>query len=320
MKTMKKKAIFISMMTAVMAFLFVSCSDDDDNGDVSAENYNAKVYITDAPIDNAEVDAVFVTITDIQIDGQSLSGFEKTTIELSALTNGQTQLLGDLDLEAREYDSIDIILATDTDANGDSPANYVVVDGSTKIALDPASETINVDEDVDIAAQDTNEIILDVDLRKAIVTDEANGGYNFASQTQLNNSVRVENTLNTGMVTGAVSNDTGNEESIMVAYAYEAGSFTETEAEENTAGVRFSNAETSSVVAEGSSDFSLHFLEADTYEIKFASYSDMDGDGTLEFEGMVNAETESGVTLDNVEVTADGEVNLVITLLTILPL
>ena len=316
---MKTKAIFISMMTAVMAFLFVSCSEDDSSGDPDAQNYNAQVYITDAPIDNAEVDAVFVTIADVQIDGQSLSGFEKTTIELSALTDGQTQLLGDLDLEAETYTNIDLILATDSDANGDSPANYVVVDGSTKVTLDPANATISIDDAVEVAAQDTNELVLDVDLRKAIVTDEANGGYNFAAETQLNSSVRAVNTISTGMVSGSVTNDTNNQNGEMVAYAYEAGTFTETEAETNASGVRFSNAVTSSVVAEGSQDFSLHFLEANNYEVHFASFTDTDSDGNLEFEGMVETEVDGSIDLENIEVTADSEVTLNIILMSILP-
>jgi len=316
---MKTKAIFISMMTAVMAVLFVSCSEDDTSGDVSAENYNTKVSITDAPIDNAEVDAVFVTIADVQIDGQSLSGFEKTTIELSALTNGETQLLGDLDLNAKTYNNIDLILATDSDANGDSPANYVVVDGSTKVALETSNATISIDDAVEVVAQDTNELVLDVDLRKAIVTDEANGGYNFAAETQLNTSVRAVNTLNTGVVTGTVTNDTDNQDGVMVAYAYEAGTFTGAEAQENASGVQFNNAVTSSVVASGSQEFNLHFLEANTYEVHFASFTDTNNDGTFEFEGMVEAEADGSITLDNIEVTANSEVTLNIILMSILP-
>ncbi len=317
---MKTKGIFISMMVAAMALLFASCSEDDETSvDVDAENYNTEVYITDAPIDNAEVDAVFVTIADVQIDGQSLSGFEKTTIELSALTDGETQLLGDLDLNAETYNDIDLILATDSDANGDSPANYVVVDGSTKVALETSNATISIDDSVDVVAQDTNELVLDVDLRKAIVTDEANGGYNFAAETQLNTSIRAVNTLNTGMVSGSVSNDTENQDGVMVAYAYEAGTFTGAEAEENASGVRFSNAVTSSVVVDGSQEFNLHFLEANNYEVHFASFTDTNSDGTLEFEGMVEAEADGSVTLDNIEVTANNEVTLNIILMSILP-
>ncbi|WP_158548366.1 DUF4382 domain-containing protein [Marixanthomonas ophiurae] len=316
---MKTKAIFISTMTAIMAFLYVSCSEDDDTSvDVDAENYNTEVYITDAPIDNAEVDAVFITVADVQIDGQSLSGFEKTTIELSALTDGETQLLGDLDLEAKEYDDIDLILATDSDVNGDSPANYVVVDGSTKVALEAPNATINIDSDVDVAAQDTNQIVLDVDLRKAIVADEANGGYNFSSESQLNSSVRVVNTISTGMISGTVTNETETQDGVMVAYVYELEDYTVAESEENTDGVRFANSVSSSVVAEGTQDFTLHFLEADTYEVHFASYTDSNNDGMLAFEGMVDTEVDGSIALDNIEVNAGAEVTLDIILQSIL--
>ena len=317
---MKTKAILISTMTAILAFLFVSCSEDDDTSvDVDAENYNTEVYITDAPIDNAEVDAVFITVADVQIDGQSLSGFEKTTIELSALTDGETQLLGDLDLRAKEYDDIDLILATDSDVNGDSPANYVVVDGSTKVALEAPNATINIDGAVEVAAQNTNQIVLDVDLRKAIVADEANGGYNFSSERQLNSSVRVVNTISTGSISGTVTNDTNNQDGVMVAYVYKTDAFTGAEPQENAEGVRFANSVSSSVVAEGSQDFTLHFLEADTYEVHFASYTDTNSDGMLEFDGMVNAEVDGTIPLDSIEVNAGAEVTLTIILQSILP-
>ena len=86
------------MFKPTLYFLFlslmVSCSkDDDDAGNPASETYTTEVYLTDAPIDNAEVKGVFVTIAEVKVNGLALEGFQKTTIDVSSLSNGTTKLL-----------------------------------------------------------------------------------------------------------------------------------------------------------------------------------------------------------------------------------
>lgn len=46
------------------------------------------------------------------------------------------------------------------------------------------------------------------------------------------------------------------------------------------------------------------------YELHFASYSDSDNDGKLEFEGLLNVTSKSDLNLLNISVSANAEVNL----------
>lgn len=64
------------------------------------ESYATTFKMTDAPVDNANVGAVFVTVSDIKVEGISLEGFNKTTFDLSTLINGQTKTLGNPQMEA----------------------------------------------------------------------------------------------------------------------------------------------------------------------------------------------------------------------------
>ncbi|MAP79947.1 MAG: hypothetical protein CL526_02545 [Aequorivita sp.] len=312
---MKTNVILKSMLALMILVGFASCSDDDDAMD-NQTTYNAKVYITDGPIDNAEVAGVFVTIADVKVNGTSVDGFSKTTVNLHALQNGETQLLGDVDLTANTYNQVSLVLDDQSDAAGNSPANYVLTTSNEKIELTADNNTINVNSSFDIEATTTNEIVIDFDLRKAIVADATNAGYNFATQTQLESSVRVINKNNTGIITGTATNNTGSDGKI-VAYAYTKGTYTASEAEENAAGVRFANAVTSSVATGTNNEFGLYFLNEGAYEIHFASYQDTNNDGVYEFEGMIEAEGNLGLDLLDVMVTANTEVSLQVLLLAI---
>lgn len=316
---MKRNAIFKSMLALILIVGFASCSEDDSNSDDQAA-YNTKVYITDGPIDNADVQGVFVTIADVKVDGNSVDGFSKTTVDLHALQNGDVQLLGNIDLSAKSFNNLTLVLDTESDASGNSPANYVLTQNNEKIELSTTTSTITINNEFEIASNDNNELIIDFDLRKALVADASNGGYNFASGIQLQNSVRVVNKLDAGTIMGTATNNTGNQTSTTIAYAYKKGSFTAAEESENTAGVRFGNAVTSSTTTGLNNQFGLHFLKEGNYEIHFASYEDTDNDGVLEFNGMVEAEGSTTVDLMDITVTANTETTLEVTLLTILSL
>lgn len=306
------------MLALVLLIGVVSCSNDDNSNDQA--KYNTKVYITDGPIDNADVQAVFVTIADVQLDGTSLSGFTKTTVNLTALQNGNTQLLGNLDLAAQSFTNLTLVLSTDSDATGNSPANYVLTESNAKIALATTTGALVINSSYEIVADAENKLVIDFDLRKAIVTDASNGGYNFASQAQLQNSLRVVNTLKAGTVTGTATNNTGNNDNVTIAYAYNKGTFTSSESNENSSSVRFANAITSSVATGVNNQFGLYFLHEGNYEVHFASYEDTNNDGNLEFAGMINAEAGVNLNLLDIAVTSNTEVNLQVVLMAIMPL
>ncbi len=288
--------------------LFVSCSEDDsvDNPDNSGEMNSTAVYLTDSPVDQANVEAVFITVAEVKVNGKAIEGFSKSTIKVSSLTNGSTELLGKLDLESGTTSNITLVLA-DTDEAGNEFANYVVLAGGTKQKLAAATE-ISLKDQVEIVEGANNEIVLDFDLRKSVKQEGEN--YAFVSKTQLEKSVRAVNTLKTGTVKGNVENTNEANADVVVAYAYKKGTFNEAESNANAEGVAFANATSSAVVSGSNGDFEIHFLEEGDYELHFASYSDNDQDGKLEFSGMVGASALSSIDLTGFRVESKSEVNL----------
>jgi len=304
MLSMKLKNLFKTSLVVLSLGVIVSCTKDDETVPPENGKYRTEVAMTDAPIDDANVKAAFITVADVKVDGQSLQGFQKTTIEISSLTNGKTQTLGNIDLASGAKSNIVLVLATDTDASGNTPANYIVTAGNETKALVTAAGEIKINDSFNVEEANDNRMVLDFDLRKAIVAD-GSAGYKFVSNSELSNSVRVVNAINAGTISGTV---TGDSSAKTVVYAYEKGTFTASESNSNGSGVQFANAVSSTVVS--GSNFGLHFMEAGNYELHFASYSDSDNDGKLEFEGLLNATTVSELNVMNITVAANAEVNL----------
>lgn len=270
------------------------------------EGNSTAVYITDSPIDEANVEAVFITVSEVKVNGKSVEGFNTTTIEVSSLTKGNTELLGELNLDAGTTSDITLMLA-DTDASGNAPGNYVVLSGGAKEELSGALE-LNISDQAEIVQDAQNELVLDFDLRKSLKHE--GDDYSFVSESQLESNIRAVNSMKTGIVTGSVDNTSEAEGDVVVAYAYKKGAYSESESNANGEGVTFSNAVSSSAVSQSNGEFEIHFLEEGDYELHFASYSDEDNDGKLEFSSMVEASTASSIDLSGFTVEANSEVNL----------
>ncbi|MGY5851665.1 DUF4382 domain-containing protein [Salegentibacter sp. F14] len=321
---MNLKYLFKTGILMLSLGLLVSCSDDEDDlgpGEPDAQTYETQVYLTDSPVDNPEVQGVFVTVASVMINGQAVEGFEKTTIEVSSLHSGQTELLGSLDLESGTTSDITLVLDNETDASGEAPGNYVLTAEGEKKALASGSNELSLNDNVEIHESNDNEVVLDFDLRKAVVANES-GEYSFASDSRLSNSIRAVNSIETGAITGNVSDFGSASADAIVVYAYETGTYGESETSADEEGLRFSNAVNSSVVAESSGDFELHFIEEGDYELHFVSYEDSDADGQLEFQGELEAAMANDVDTDllNLSVDANTEVNLDVVIIGLLSL
>lgn len=302
---MKLKNLFKTGLVVLSLGVIVSCTKDDETSPSENGKYNTEVAMTDAPIDDANVNAAFITIADVKVDGQSIEGFQKITVEISSLTNGQTQSLGDLDLSSGSKSDIVLVLANEN-AAGDGPGNYIVNAESEVKALTMASNEISLNDSFIVEETNDNKLVLDFDLRKAIV---ANGtsDFKFVSNSELSNSVRAVNTVNAGTISGTV---TGDSSAKTVLYAYKKGTFSNSESQANGSGVQFANAVSSTVV--NSDNFSLHFMEGGEYELHFASYEDTDSNGSLEFQGLLEASTSSELSLSNLSVTANTQVSIAV--------
>ncbi|TLF44432.1 DUF4382 domain-containing protein [Maribacter aurantiacus] len=297
------KTVTIALTTI---FLMTSCSKDDNGGsEMGAESYETTFMITDAPIDNANVEAVFVTVSDIKVDGTSLEGFNKTTFDLAALVNGQTKTLGNLQLEAGSYSNIELELDYDMDASGNAPGCYVEMVNGEKDKLEAASNKISITDSYEIFASNTNEIIIDFDLRKTIKEEQGtvSNNFEFVTMAELSAGIRTLNKETTGMISG-IANDVQNTSDKIIVYAYEKGAFN-AEVETNGKGdsnVTFANAVTSSEVSGLNNEYSLNFLAEGEYELVFASYKE-EGD-VVSFNSLLQVESTTGLNLGALSVTS----------------
>lgn len=292
----------ITMGTAMLMF---SCSEDNDNGNPEGETYNTTYKITDAPVDNAQIEAVIVTVSDVKVNGSSLEGFNKTTFDLSALVNGQTKTLGNLQMEAGSYSNIELVLDYDADMNGNAPGCYVEMADGTKDKIESTSQTIDISDSFEVFATNTNEIIIDFDLRKTIKEEQGTleSDFDFVTAAELSAGLRTVNREATGEINGTV-NDAENTSDKIVVYAYEKGTYnaeveTQGQGESN---VRFANAVTSAEVGGINNSYSLNFLATGEYELIFVSYL-KDGN-QFYFNSTLEVESTTGLDLGALQVTS----------------
>lgn len=300
-----KNYLKISGLALIALVGMMSCSKNDDAA-MEGESYNTSFEVTDAPIDNAEVEAVFVTIANVSVDGKSLEGFTATTINLAALVNGKTEALGNLDLQAKSYSSIVFELDFDKDVNGDAPGCYVEKANGEKDALIATSNKITITDKFEVLANATNVIVIDFDLRKTIKEekDGLSSDFNFVTMAELTAGIRTVNAELTGKISGSV-NDANNTSDKIIVYAYEKGTFN---ADVETQGkgeseVTFANAVSSTEVKNLSGSYSLDFLEEGEYELIFASYKE-DDNSEFYFNALLNVESTTGLNLGAIEINS----------------
>lgn len=317
MISQKIKTLFmISVFFSAIILSFSACNKGEEygEGEVTFE-------ITDAPIDNPEVKAVFVTVTDVKVDGKSFAGFNgPKTIDLLALQDGKAEVLANGNLEARSYSNLTLELDLQKDENGNSPGCYVLTDEGKKQISSSGEAVASITSKGNFMINEaSNKYVIDFDLRKAINSETSGEGtsYDFVSQSNFEKAVRVVNKTNTGTIKGSCENNTqSNADSYIVAYAYKKGEFN---ADAEMQGeVLFKNAKNSSLVGRSSSngEFVLAFLEEGDYEVHFARYSKNpdSNNGSFELETMLDIETTGNASLNNIKVGAGANVNLALSI------
>jgi hypothetical protein len=308
--------------------LFTRCSDDDGNN--VGQTGTIQFQITDAPIDDADIQGVFVTVTAVKVDGETISGFSgKQTIDLMAYQSGNVKLLGTAELEEGTYDDVSLVLDLDSDANGGSPGSYVLTNDNVKHSLKAGSDaTMEIEvESGNFTVEEggTANVVIDFDLRKALRYDDApsaNDSYDFVTKGELEASLRMVNQANTGTISGTAQDNLGVAGDLIVVYAYEKGSFNK-ETEINGQGesdIQFKNAVTSAVV-NGQGNYKLSFLKEGDYELHFFGYEDTDNDGDMELTGELDLDLIAGIGLDlnNISVDANSTVTLSVLIKGLLP-
>lgn len=295
-----------------------SCLKDPDTTNPPVSGVaRARFEITDAPIDDANVTGVVITVVDVKVDGVSWPGFDgKNTFDLLAYQKGQTKLLGEGELAAGTYNEIVLVLDTETDANGDSPGCYVKDAQGIKRKLQGGSQmVIKAGGGFDTKADETTVAIIDMNLRKSIVYQPgSDADFQFVTDPELNASMRLMDKANTGNILGDCTDGVSGSDKVIV-YAYKKGEYNVNEKFPQGASlIQFKNAVTSSIVAADGS-FNLSFLETGTYELHFISYRE-DAQGKLQVKGELQLNVlNSALNLlaMNVSATTTIDMDLVVT-------
>ena len=236
------------------------------------------ISLTDAPIDDAAVSAVYITITEIHYhrDGrwhvaEAFSGPQR--IDLLELTGGRSTLLAVLDLPAGAYTQIRFRLEVAQHGATTSPGSYLLFDD----AATPADESDDRVEPLfaPSAAQRgytavgeftvpwTGEtaITADFDVRKAVV-ETGNGQY------LLKPTIRLVVDELTGSIRGLVGNGTAYAD--LFLFAYSDGDSDSSEADAPNAGeTRFPGAVTSGGL-DPDGTYHLGHLPEGTYDLVVA--------------------------------------------------
>jgi hypothetical protein len=319
---MKKSNLILVSVIILFSLIFVQCSKDEAGME---EKGQISVKVTDAPSDDPNIKGTFITIADVKIDGQSVEGFTKQTIEISAYQKGEAKLLLNGENAAKSYSSISVVLDNETDASGNSPGCYVLTNDDKKnnlYASSVAENEITCTKDFEVVSNSETSMVIDFDLRKLVVhnTDTPEESeYKFVSSAEMKTAVRMVKEDNCGLVAGEVSNTISSDNETYV-FIYEKGKF-EASAEQEGQGannVLFARAITSAKI-ESDGSYTLSFLEEGDYEIHLASYAKMQTENKWAFKGMLNANSAiSGLLLNNISVSADTRVELNIDVLGLL--
>lgn len=300
------KTVIVKWMKALAfgcaVILFISCDDSNEPGGKG----NVQFEITDAPSDDANVKSVFVTVTDIKVDGKSIGGVAKTTLDLKAYSEGTTKVLAMASqFDARVYNNVTLVLDLNNDANGASPGCYLqMVDGTRhklKNSVDGTME-IKISKDYEVESNATTKVVLDFDVRKSIAYMNDVVRYRFVNDKEMSEAVRLLVKEKAGTIKGLYYEGDPMISDKIIAYAYKKGTFsasTETQAQGESA-MYFMNAAGSSEVKPGLNGrgFTIAYLEQGDYELYFASYAETPS-GRLAFNAILQTELNVGGTVGN---------------------
>lgn len=312
---------FKSKITRLFIFSILALSMTACKKDNTSSPGTVNFEMTDAPFDDAEVQAVFVTVASIKVDGKTIDNFNgKTTFDIASYQRGQTKGLGSTTLNSGTYSNVTLVLDNEKDQSGNAPGCYVLTKSGQKKAIAAASATseIVLNGQFKSFADKSSTAVMDFDLRKTIAYNST-GGYKFVSNSDMSSGIRLLQKSETGVIKGSTADASATASEKVVVYAYKKGTFNKaTEMQgQGSSGVEFKNAVSSCVASNGS--YELHFLEPGEYELHCISYKDKDKDGKLDIQGEFQASLLSGLNISSLNVTANATVTANINMSAVLP-
>lgn len=258
------KILFIVLFLLATA---VSCDTDSD----TAEDGQLRLYLTDAPVDADDIVGVYITFSEIHYHSQAnawevFDEFdEPVTVNLLDYTRGDTKFMGDFDMPPGTYTQIRFLLEAPEQGQGPptNPGSYIEFeDGTTEPLFVPsgAQSGVKAPGNFSVPANGVVEVTADFDVRKSIVKT---GGP--SPRYILTPVIRLVVTDQAGRIVGEVSNKPENMD--VVVYAYEAGAYTDDEADDpNENDVRFPNAVNSDMVCDEHM-YHIDFLAEGMYDL-----------------------------------------------------
>lgn len=290
------KCLLICSTLSLVGACTKSASDPQPVGNPTGASGTVSLELTDAPIDDADVQGVFVTVTQVKVDGQPFPAFTgKKTVNILALQNGNVESLGLSRLNVGTYSNVSLVLDYTADASGNAPGCYVLGTNNQKYNLAESGKQqveVRASKAITVAENTQSSLVFDLDLRKAVKDNNGSsaGGYTFATEGELQSTVRLVNKTQTGAVTGTCSNAGTNRK--VVVFAYRKGQFNQS-AEVNS---QFRGAVTSASVTNNGT-YKLAFMEEGDYELHFAGYQTSQSgstfQGLLQLNGTLNVNSVS---------------------------
>jgi hypothetical protein len=305
---MKKSILLITLIVIIPFLFFTGCINDDDG---LGERGILSLQITDAPSDDENIKGVFITIAGIRINGKPVRTFAPQTIEISSYNNGTTRLILEKEMASKEYQQVTLVLDKEKSDNGKTPGNYVLTDDHIKHDLfEQVNSTGEIDltKNFEILTGEETRLVIDFDLRKAVVHGEVASGnsYRFIEGNGLQQAVRIVNESKTGNITGRVYKRGKDNDQIFVLL-YRKGEFDDFK-ETSEKKVLFPRSVSSTKIEQDGS-YRLSFIEEGTYEIKLAAFKNS-GKGYYFKEFLNTTSRKTGTLLNEVSVSAGSELQL----------
>src|SRR5699024_9633242 len=116
-----------------------------------------------APVDDPMIQAVYITDSDLKVNGASCPEFSKKKINLLELQDGKTETLGLTGIEVGSYDEISLVL----EGKPAEAATYVEDVHGDVHALLEEPVTLTKSFEFDVEKDSTINLVIDFDLRKA---------------------------------------------------------------------------------------------------------------------------------------------------------
>ena len=293
-KKMKKYLMVLPLLALVLAG--GACA----NGGSTAEGIGTlTLNMTDAPIDAANVEGVYISITRVEISKnagsdevwEELADYSSEPLEINLLdyTGGLAYQIGQFELEAGQYNQIRFHLDAPVTGQGvpTSPGCYIkFTDESTQPLFVPSGGQTGykVVGSFEVPLNGEVEVTVDFDVRSSVVVAGPTGapvqipGGN--TRYILKPTLRLIVNSEAGSITGTVNDESGLIATYpFVAYVYEAGDWDADEYNTPDAdGKYFSNAVTSTNVDADTGEFTLAYLAQDkTYIVVIVVFNAEDG-------------------------------------------